>query len=112
MLEKIVTLFLQKYIGDFLELSKTQLKFGVIRGRIDLKDLKPKLGNLDFFGLPIKVIYESIEHLRFNVPYNHLKTKPTVLEISGVHILFNLLQDKEQKRRKKKKILPKKKKIK
>ncbi|KNC71245.1 hypothetical protein SARC_16218, partial [Sphaeroforma arctica JP610] len=53
--------------------------------QVDLEGLKLKPGALDRFDMPLDVTRGHIEHLEMRIPWNHLKSQPVVIVITGLY---------------------------
>ncbi|KAJ3449868.1 vacuolar protein sorting-associated protein 13a-related [Anaeramoeba flamelloides] len=86
-LEGFVSKLLNQYLGDFIHISKDQLKIGLLKGAIEFRNLQVKEDCLDFLGFPISVKIGFIHLLKLNIPWKNLNTKRSVLEIDKMFII-------------------------
>jgi hypothetical protein len=92
MLESIFLKVLEQYLGDYVqEINRDQLKLGVLRGKIVLKDVALKHDALHRLDLPITIASGSIRELRINVPWSKLGSESVSLEAVGVDLTITSL---------------------
>jgi hypothetical protein len=94
MLERLFLKVLEQYLGDYVkEINREQLKVGVLRGRVVLKDVALRHDALRGLDLPIAIASGSIRELRINVPWSKLGSEGVSLEAVGVDLAIIPLHD-------------------
>ncbi|GBG34175.1 Vacuolar protein sorting-associated protein 13b [Hondaea fermentalgiana] len=86
-LDSLLLRVLELYFGEFVEsINKEQLKVGVLKGRVVLRDLRLRRGAYVLPGkLPVAIRDGRIAELTIKVPWAKLSSEPVVVTIVGVH---------------------------
>ena len=72
-------------LGQYVEgLNESNLKVGVLSGKIELRNLKLKNSALDQLDLPVEVTHGVLQKLRVEIPWTSLDRKPVKVFIDGV----------------------------
>ncbi|KAF7728851.1 hypothetical protein EC973_005477 [Apophysomyces ossiformis] len=88
MLESVVASILNRVLGNYVSnLNYDQLKVGIWKGEVNLKDLKLKREALDKLDLPINVSEGFLGELTLSIPWANLKTKPVKVYVNNVYLL-------------------------
>lgn len=94
---------LNKVLGDWLEnLNSDQLKLSVLKGKVELKDIKLKSNVLELLGLPFQLEMGIVGRLFVDVPWTSLSSKPLIINVEDVIALIspkppqNWSEDKEK----------------
>ena len=73
--------------GQYIEnVDPRDLNLSIMKGVVELKDLKLKKEALDELGLPIEVQRGMVDKLVVNVPWMHLSSRPLVINIDTVFL--------------------------
>mmetsp|Transcript_35528 Transcript_35528/g.56876 ORF Transcript_35528/g.56876 Transcript_35528/m.56876 type:complete len:3214 (+) Transcript_35528:77-9718(+) len=89
-LEAALLRVLEIYLGQYVEsINKEQLKVGVLRGKIELKDVRLRRDALRGLGIPVVVQEGTVERLDIRVPWANLANEPVTIFIKGcsVHLV-------------------------
>ena len=65
-------------------MNESNLKVGVLSGKIELRNLKLKNSALDQLDLPVEVTHGVLQNLRVEIPWTSLDRKPVKIFIDGV----------------------------
>ncbi|KAK8803487.1 hypothetical protein WA158_001181 [Blastocystis sp. Blastoise] len=85
MFEDIVSNLLSKYLGEYIKgIEKENLKISLFKGKVALHNLEIQTSALDFLNLPIQIKSGYVGTLTLDIPWNHLGTKPTIVELSDI----------------------------
>src|SRR5690348_8139440 len=89
MLEKLLTGFVSKLLGDYTEgFGVDSIRLSLLSGKLELDNVSIKRTALASLDIPAAVRSGSIGKLRVEVPWAHLSTKPTIVTIEDVLILI------------------------
>ncbi|PRP88859.1 hypothetical protein PROFUN_00327 [Planoprotostelium fungivorum] len=87
--EGIVSDLLLKYLGDYIKnLNRDGLKIGIWGGDVVLQDLEINKDALNNLGLPFELKHGIIGKLVLKVPWQSLKSKPVVVQVSEVLVVL------------------------
>ena len=86
MFERVVSYFLQKYLGWLVKgLDAEALNVSIWGGDIVLNNLELQENALDFLHLPVQVKNGCLQQLKLQIPWTSLGSSQTVIEISGLY---------------------------
>ena len=86
MFERVVSYFLQKYLGWLVKgLDADALNVSIWGGDIVLNNLELQENALDFLHLPVQVKNGCLQQLKLQIPWTSLGSSQTVIEISGLY---------------------------
>ena len=85
--KRVVSTLLSKILGDLVEnISTDDLKLGLFSGDVVLENLRIKPDALDkLLDLPLRVTAGFIGRLHLKIPFTHLTSRPTVVEVERVY---------------------------
>jgi vacuolar protein sorting-associated protein 13A/C len=86
MFEALITKVLNKVLGDFIEnLSANQLDISLLKGVVNLTNLKIKQDLFASLPLPFALVYGQIGRIHLRIPpIWKMFTEPLVIEISDI----------------------------
>ncbi|KAI7863890.1 hypothetical protein BDF14DRAFT_1998124 [Spinellus fusiger] len=88
MLESLVAGILNRVLGNYVSnLNYDQLKIGIWKGEVNLKNLKLRKEALDKLDLPVDVLEGYLGELTLSIPWANLKTKPVKVFVDHVYLL-------------------------
>ncbi|KAI7898920.1 uncharacterized protein BX663DRAFT_555462 [Cokeromyces recurvatus] len=88
MLESLVASILNRVLKDYVSnLNYDQLKIGMWKGEVNLRDLKLRKDALDKLQLPINVSEGCLGELTLIIPWSNLRSKPVKVIIDHVYLL-------------------------
>ena len=99
MVSRIVANVLESHLGQYLELSDTNISFG---SKISLKNVRLKESAFSELGLPVKISHGKVSNLLINIPWTSLFSSSTTILLEELHLLVvpstsvNYDEDKEQ----------------
>ncbi|PVU94347.1 hypothetical protein BB561_002601 [Smittium simulii] len=94
MLESVVANLLNKLLGGYVDnLETNQLRIGIWRGDVALKNLQLRKDALDGLHLPIDISKGEIKNLTLTIPWSNLRGQPVKLLIEGLDLECNLKLD-------------------
>lgn len=100
MVSRVLESVLKSYLGQYLELSESSVSMG---SEIRLNNVKLKESALSDLGLPVKCVHGKVSKLVIKIPWFHLFSDKTVIEIEGLHLLVvpstSVKFDEEKERR-------------
>ena len=85
MVSRIVANVLESHLGQYLELSDTNISFG---SKISLKNVRLKESAFSEMGLPIKISHGKVSNLLINIPWTSLFTSSTTILLEELHLLM------------------------
>ena len=85
MVSTVLAGVLQSYLGQYLELSDTSISVG---SEVRLNNVKLKESALSDLGLPVKCVHGKVSRLVIKIPWFHLFTSKTTIELDGLHLLI------------------------
>jgi vacuolar protein sorting-associated protein 13A/C len=91
MWERIVERLLEKYLSKYIEgIEKEKLRVGVLRGDVELEDLKVKQTALDDCGLGVSIVYGNVGRLSIGISWAKWMSQDfnLRLKIKNVYILL------------------------
>ena len=89
MFERVVSYFLQKYLGWLVKgLDAEALNVSIWGGDIVLNNLELQENALDFLHLPVQVKNGCLQQLKLQIPWTSLGSSQTVIEISGLYAWY------------------------
>ncbi|KAJ1604869.1 hypothetical protein OIY81_3640, partial [Cryptosporidium canis] len=83
---------LQRLLGRYLEpyvynLSRENLRLGVLSGNLVLENLKLKENLGDILHLPLSIVSGQIGHVSITIPWTSLGYKPLVIKLKEIHVV-------------------------
>ncbi|TRY69082.1 hypothetical protein TCAL_09656 [Tigriopus californicus] len=100
MVSRVLEGVLKSYLGQYLELSDSSVSMG---SEIRLNNVKLKESALSDLGLPVKCVHGKVSKLVIKIPWFHLFSDKTVIEVEGLHLLVvpstSVKYDEEKERR-------------
>ena len=66
MVSRIIANVLESHLGQYLELSDTNISFG---SKISLKNVRLKEAAFSELGLPVKISHGKVSNLLINIPW-------------------------------------------
>ncbi|KAF7458854.1 putative vacuolar protein sorting associated protein (VPS) [Cryptosporidium felis] len=88
MLETIIQRLLGRYLEPYVyNLSRENLRLGVLSGNLVLENLKLKENLGDIFHLPLSVVSGQIGHVSITIPWTSLGYKPLVIKLKEIHVV-------------------------
>jgi len=96
MLSSIVESVLEKYLGKYIEGIKNNTDVSMIDGCTTIENASIKPAFINEFGLPFSLKYSHIDQIMIQVPWTKLKEKSSVINITGIYILFELSHNTER----------------
>ncbi|KAH7648292.1 hypothetical protein FG379_000216 [Cryptosporidium bovis] len=88
MLETIIQRLLGRYLEPYVyNLSRENLRLGVLSGNLVLENLKLKENLGDILNLPLTIDSGKIGHVSITIPWTSLGYKPLVIKLKGIHIV-------------------------
>lgn len=88
MFESLASNIITALLGEYIEnVDPKSLNIAIFKGNLDLYDLKLKKTALDSFNLPVTVVQGLLGHLRLQIPWTSLETKPVIAEISDLFLV-------------------------
>ena len=84
MASKIIANVLQTHLGQYLELSDTDISFG---SKISLKNVRLKESAFSELGLPVKVLHGKVSNLEIDIPWFSIFRNSTTILLEGLHLL-------------------------
>ncbi|CAF3303475.1 unnamed protein product, partial [Rotaria sp. Silwood2] len=86
--EHLAAFFIDKFLGNYIEdFDSHQLKIHLWTGDIILENVHLKTNALNDFNVPLEIITGYLEKLRIHIPWKHLYTYPTKIELDGFYLL-------------------------
>ena len=77
---------LNKVLGDFIEgINADDFHFSMTKGRVELSNLRLKKEFFHTLNLPLELVASYVGSLTLDIPFQSLKTKPIVVELSQVY---------------------------
>jgi vacuolar protein sorting-associated protein 13A/C len=77
---------LNKVLGDFIEgINADDFHFSMTKGRVELSNLRLKKDFFHTLNLPLELVASYVGSLTLDIPFQSLKTKPIVVELSQVY---------------------------
>ena len=77
---------LNKVLGDFIEgINADDFQFKMTTGRVELSNLRLKKELFHTLNLPVQLVASFVGSLTLDIPFQSLKTKPIVVELSQVY---------------------------
>ena len=90
MFESILEGLLNKYLGEYVQgLTKEDLSVSIWGGDIELNDVMLRTDIFQKFKLPLELVYGQIGHLRIQLPWRSLGSKPVIAEVSNVWLVVS-----------------------
>ena len=87
MISRVVASVLRSLVGDYVEgIHSENLKMGLRKGDVELKNLTIKPSALEALELPLVIKNGTVGRLHAQVPWAHLTSKPVVLNLEDVVI--------------------------
>ena len=80
MASRLIANLLQTHLGQYLELSNTDISFG---SKISLKDVRLKESAFSELGLPVKVVHGKVAKLEIDVPWFSIFRKIVIMLYFG-----------------------------
>ncbi|KAI8075646.1 hypothetical protein BDF21DRAFT_495147 [Thamnidium elegans] len=88
MLESLVANILNRFLKNYVSnLNYDQLKIGMWKGEVNLRNLKLRRDALDKLDLPINVSEGYLGELTLVIPWSNLRTEPVKVIIDHVYLL-------------------------
>lgn len=89
MAKDIVLNTLLKFLGEYINgLTKENFKFGLLSGKVQLKNLSLNPNFITKLRIPVRVIHGSIDNLEINIPWQSLGSQALEVVMGGVNILL------------------------
>ncbi|KAJ8973736.1 hypothetical protein NQ317_012875 [Molorchus minor] len=93
-LEGVLSIILNKFLGDYVEnLDTEQLNVGIWGGDVKLSNLIIKSSALNDLDLPIQCVYGTIGKLVLKIPYKSIYSSPTIICVEDIYLLVVPNQD-------------------
>ncbi|KAL3106033.1 hypothetical protein niasHT_022214 [Heterodera trifolii] len=87
--ESVVADLLNRFLGTYVDnLNASQLNIGIWGGDVKLNHLEIKDTALDELDLPVKLSFGYVQSLVLKIPWKNLYVEPTIVEISGIHLII------------------------
>ncbi|OLQ16278.1 N-terminal region of Chorein a TM vesicle-mediated sorter [Cryptosporidium hominis] len=88
MLETILQRLLGRYLEPYVyNLSRENLRLGVLSGNLVLENLKLKENLGDILHLPLSIVSGQIGHVSITIPWTSLGYKPLVIKLKELHVV-------------------------
>lgn len=88
MLETILQRLLGRYLEPYVyNLSRENLRLGVLSGNLVLENLKLKENLGDILHLPLSIVSGQIGHVSITIPWTSLGYKPLVIKLKEIHVV-------------------------
>ena len=84
MVSRVLESVLKSYLGQYLELSDSSISMG---SEIRLSNVMLKESALSDLGLPVKCVHGKVAKLVIKIPWFHLFSDKTTIEVEGLHLL-------------------------
>ena len=103
MVSRIIANVLESHLGQYLELSDTNISMG---SKVSLRNVRLKESAFSELGLPVKILHGKVSNLEIDIPWlSPLSGSYTVL-LEGLHLLlvpstsvqYNEIEEHESKR--------------
>lgn len=86
----VVANVLNSVLGNWIDnINSDQLKISVFSGEVLLECLSIKESAIESLGLPLKLVYGSIDKLSVKIPWSSLGSSPLKIQICGIHVLIS-----------------------
>jgi vacuolar protein sorting-associated protein 13A/C len=96
MFQGLLENLLQRVIGEYVEaIDPKKLNMSVYSGVVDLTDLNLKKNIFSKVNLPIRLVIGRIKRLFVKVPWNALSSTPVQIQIEGLQLLIEPLENSE-----------------
>ncbi len=90
MWERIASVILTRYLGDYLEgISSDHLKLSLLSGAVEFENVILKKSILRQFAVPLDIKEGWIDKVQVNIPWLHLASQPTVITLEGIYLVIN-----------------------
>lgn len=99
MLEKVISDLLNSYLGQYIEnIDHKQLGSSIIRGNLDLKDMRLKKSLFDDSNLPFQLAFGQVGRIFMKIPFWDMFTSPLVIIIEDIFglVRFTPMDDWKQ----------------
>ena len=80
-------------LGDYVDLSRENLKMAVWSGDIELRNLNIKSNAFDKLDIPVNVLNGSLSSLRVAIPWKRLGETPVRVTLEGLYVLLGPSSD-------------------
>lgn len=88
MLEKLVSKILAHYLSDYIEaIDPKMFEISAMKGQVSLNNLNVKSTALDSIHPAITIQKGTVVSLNATVPWRHIKSRPSMVQITGLYLL-------------------------
>ncbi|XP_049821668.1 intermembrane lipid transfer protein Vps13-like isoform X2 [Aethina tumida] len=86
--ESVLTYFLNKYLGPYVEnLDTNQLNVGIWGGNVEFTDLILKRSALDSLDLPVQTVFGKIGKLALKIPWTNLYGAEFLITLEDIYLV-------------------------
>lgn len=87
-MEKIILRFLGDYVVEF---GQEQIKLGIWKGSIDIKNIQLNNLIIEQLKLPYRMVFSQIQEFQMSIPWQKLNSKQVEVNLKGLYVVLSPL---------------------